>query len=76
MKLLTLLIPLCEMNKSKIYEIVKIVATAIISVAAVLFLDSCTASLSVFKNNSGSSQRTEQSASMKADSTSVNLKYK
>lgn len=64
------------MNRSKIYEIVKIVATAIISVAAVLFLDSCTASLSVFKNNSGSSQSTEQNASMKADSTSVNLKYK
>lgn len=64
------------MNKSKIYEIVKIVATAIISVAAVLFLDSCTASLSVFKNNSGSSQRTEQSASMKTDSIGINLKYK
>jgi hypothetical protein len=64
------------MNKSKIYEIVKIVATAIISVAAVLFLDSCTASLSVFKNNSGSSQSTKQSASMRVDSTSVNLKYK
>lgn len=64
------------MNKLKIYEIVKIVATAIISVAAVLFLDSCTASLSVFKNNSGSSQSTEQSASMRVDSTSVNLKYK
>lgn len=64
------------MNKSKIYEIVKIVATAIISVAAVLFLDSCTASLSVFKNNSGSSQSTEQKASMRVDSTSVNLKYK
>ena len=64
------------MNKSKIYEIVKIVATAIISVAAVLFLDSCTASLSVFKNNSGSSQSTEQSASVRVDSTSVNLKNK
>ena len=64
------------MEKSKIYEIVKIVATAIISVAAVLFLDSCTASLSVFKNNSGSSQSTEQNASVKTDSTSINLKYK
>lgn len=64
------------MNKSKIYEIVKIVATAIVSVAAVLFLDSCTASLSVFKNNSGSSQSTEQNASVKVDSTSINLKYK
>ena len=64
------------MDRSKIYEIVKIVATAIVSVAAVLFLDSCTASLSVFKNNSGSSQNTEQSASFKVDSTNVNLKYK
>jgi hypothetical protein len=64
------------MNKSKIYEIVKIVATAIVSVAAVLFLDSCTASLSVFKNNSGSSQNTEQKASVKADSVIVDLKYK
>lgn len=64
------------MNKSKIYEIVKIVATAIISVAAVIFLDSCTASLSVFKNNSGSSQSTKQSSTLRADSTSINVKYK
>lgn len=62
------------MNKSKVYEIVKIVATAIISVAAVLFLDSCTASMSIFKNNSGSSQNTEQSSTLRTDSISVNLK--
>lgn len=64
------------MSKQKIYEIVKIVATAIISVAAVLFLDSCTASMSIFKNNSGSSQNTEQSSTLRADSTSVNFKLK
>ena len=64
------------MNKQKIYEIVKIVATAIISVAAVLFLDSCTASMSIFKNNSGSSQNTEQSSTLRTDSTSINIKYK
>lgn len=64
------------MNKSKVYEIVKIVATAIISVAAVLFLDSCTASMSIFKNNSGSSQNTEQSSTLRTDSIGVNLKYK
>lgn len=64
------------MSKQKIYEIVKIVATAIISVAAVLFLDSCTASMSIFKNNSGSSQNTEQSSTLRADSTSVNIKLK
>lgn len=64
------------MNNQKIYEIVKIVATAIISVAAVLFLDSCTASMSIFKNNSGSSQNTEQSSTLRTDSTSINIKYK
>lgn len=64
------------MKKEKIYEIVKIVVTAIVSVAAVLFLDSCTASMSIFKNNSGSSQSTEQSSTLRADSTSINLNYK
>ena len=64
------------MSKQKIYEIVKIVATAIVSVAAVLFLDSCTASMSIFKNNSGSSQNTEQSSTLRADSTNVNIKLK
>lgn len=64
------------MKKEQIYEIVKIVATAIISVAAVLFLDSCTASMSIFKNNSGSSQNTEQSSTFRTDSTSINVKYK
>lgn len=64
------------MKKEQIYEIVKIVATAIVSVAAVLFLDSCTASMSIFKNNSGSSQNTEQSSTLRTDSTSINVKYK
>ena len=64
------------MKKEQIYEIVKIAATAIISVAAVLFLDSCTASMSIFKNNSGSSQNTEQSSTLRADSTNINIKYK
>jgi hypothetical protein len=64
------------MKKEQIYEIVKIVATAIISVAAVLFLDSCTASMSIFKNNSGSSQNTEQSSTLRTDSTNISIKYK
>ena len=64
------------MKKEQIYEIVKIAATAIISVAAVLFLDSCTASMSIFKNNSGSSQNNEQSSTLRTDSTSINIKYK
>lgn len=64
------------MKKEQIYEIVKIVATAVISVAAVLFLDSCTASMSIFKNNSGSSQNTEQSSTLRTDSIGINIKSK
>lgn len=64
------------MKKEQIYEIVKIVATAIVSVAAVLFLDSCTASMSIFKNNTGGSQNTEQSSTLRTDSTNINIKYK
>ena len=41
------------MDKKKlIYEIIKIVCTAIISIVAVLTAQSCTMSLSVSKNNS------------------------
>jgi hypothetical protein len=50
-----------KMDKRKIiYEIIKIVCTAIISIAAVLTAQSCTMSLSVSKNNSNSTQKTEQ----------------
>ena len=49
------------MDKKKIiYEIIKIVCTAIISITAVLTAQSCTMSLSVSKNNSNSTQKTEQ----------------
>lgn len=50
-----------KITDSQIYEIIKIVLTALISIAATLFATSCTASLSVFKNNSGSRQGIEQS---------------
>lgn len=55
-------------------EIVKLISTFVIGIITTLFVQSCTLSLSVSKNNSNSTQQTEQKASSVMDSVSVNLK--
>ena len=55
-------------------EIVKLISTFVIGIITTLFVQSCTLSLSVSKNNSNSTQQTEQSTSANVDSASVNLK--
>lgn len=55
-------------------EIVKLISTFVIGIITTLFVQSCTLSLSVSKNNSNSSQQTEQKASSAVDSVSVNFK--
>lgn len=55
-------------------EIVKLISTFVIGIITALFVQSCTLSLSVAKNNSNSTQQTEQKASSVVDSVSVNLK--
>ena len=55
-------------------EIVKLISTFVVGVITTLFVQSCTLSLSVSKNNSNSTQQTEQRVSSDVDSTSVNLK--
>ena len=55
-------------------EIIKLISTFVIGVITTLFVHSCTLSLSVSKNNSNSTQRTEQKVSSDADSVSVNFK--
>ena len=55
-------------------EIVKLISTFVVGVITTLFVQSCTLSLSVSKNNSNSTQQTEQKVSSDVDSTSVNLK--
>lgn len=55
-------------------EIVKLISTFVIGVITTLFVQSCTLSLSVSKNNSNSTQQTEQKVSSDVDSASVNLK--
>lgn len=59
------------MDKKKIMEIIKIVCTAIISVAAVLLMEGCTVAFTVAKNNSQSTQKVDQTAT--ADSATVKL---
>lgn len=55
-------------------EIVKLISTFVIGIISTLLVQSCTLSLSVSKNNSNSTQQTEQRVSSDLDSTSVNLK--
>lgn len=55
-------------------EIVKLISTFVIGIITTLFVQSCTLSLSVSKNNSNSTQQTEQKVSSDADSISANFK--
>lgn len=55
-------------------EVIKLISTFVIGIVTTLFVQSCTLSLSVSKNNSNSTQRTEQKVSSDVDSTSINLK--
>lgn len=65
------------MDKKKIiYKIIEIICTAIISIAAVLTAQSCTIALSVSKNNSNSTQKTEQTTTSSVDSTQINTNQK
>ena len=50
-------------------EIIKLISTFIIGVITVLFVQSCTASMSISKYNSNSSQSTEQTSTSSVDST-------
>ena len=55
-------------------EIVKLISTFVVGIITTLFVQSCTLSLSVSKNNSNSTQQTEQKASSVVDSVNVNFK--
>lgn len=56
-------------------EIVKLISTFIIGVITCLCVQSCTASMSISKYNSNSSQSTEQTSTSSVDSTKINIKY-
>ena len=54
-------------------EIVKLISTFVVGVITCLCVQSCTASMSISKYNSNSTQNTEQSSSSSVDSTKVNI---
>ena len=54
-------------------EIVKLISTFVFGVIATLFVQSCTASMSISKYNSNSTQNTEQSSSSSVDTTKINI---
>lgn len=54
-------------------EIVKLISTFIIGILTTLAVQSCTASMSISKYNSNSSQSTEQTSSSSVDSTKINI---
>ena len=54
-------------------EIIKLISTFIIGVITTLTVQSCTASMSISKYNSNSSQNTEQALSPSVDSTKINI---
>ena len=54
-------------------EIVKLISTFVIGIITTLFVQGCTLSLSVAKNNNNATQKTEQTSTSSVDSTHVNL---
>lgn len=57
-------------------EVIKLIATFVIGIITALTVQSCTMSLSVSKNNSNSSQKTEQTTTSSVDSTKININPK
>lgn len=54
-------------------EIVKLISTFVVGVITTLFVQSCTVSMSVLKNNQNSMQKTEQTSTSSVDSTKINI---
>ena len=52
-------------------EIVKLISTFVIGIITTLFVQGCTLSLSVAKNNNNATQRTEQTTTSSVDSTKI-----
>lgn len=65
-----------KITASQWIEIVKLIATFVIGIITTLFVQSCTLSLSVSKNNTNSNQKTEQVSTSSVDSTRININSK
>lgn len=63
-----------RLTNRQVVDLVKIIATAVVSVVTTLFAVSCTASMSISKYNSNSTQDTHQTATSQVDSAHVSVK--
>lgn len=57
-------------------EIIKLIATFLTGIITTLAAQSCTMSMSILKNNSNSTQKTEQTTTSSVDSTNININPK
>lgn len=64
------------MDKEKIYKTLEIIVKAVLAIAALWLCISCTMSMNISKNNSNSTQSTEQSQATSVDSTHVQLQVR
>ena len=64
------------MTKKQWYEVIKLIATCIISVAAVFLVESCISSLNINKNSKGATINSKQAAEQKNDSTNFKIDLK
>ena len=55
-------------------EVVKLISTFIIGLITALFVQSCTASMSVFWKNSNSKQESQQTMKQSVDSTRIHIR--
>ena len=62
-----------KLTKTQWYEILRIIVTSIVAILTTLGVVSCTLSLSVSKNNTNSTQKTEQTTTSSVDSTHINV---
>lgn len=62
-----------KLTNEQIQKIIMAICTCITTIAAIILASACTLSLSVSKNNTNSSQKTEQTSTSSVDSTHINL---
>ena len=74
--LITLKTVVMKITSTQWIEIVKLISTFVIGIITALFVQSCTLSLSIAKNNTNSTQKTEQTSTSSVDSTHININSK
>lgn len=62
------------MNKQQIYDVIRIIADAIVAIAAVLCVQSCVITRNSVRHSDGVTIGNETKSEQSADSASINLK--